>query len=85
MTEQNKNNLSENLVLFVARQFKRAPETVSLETSFRDDLYADSLDLVEFVYDFSQEFDVDVPDEAAQKIETVGDALKQLEENAIAA
>jgi acyl carrier protein len=79
MTEQNKKILAEKLLKFVARQFKRAPETVSLQTNFRDDLDADSLDLVEFAFDLEQEFDVEVPDEAANNIATVGDALEQLE------
>ena len=46
--------------------------------SFMEDLCADSLDTVELVMAFEKEFDVDIPDEDAEKIRTVGDALKYL-------
>jgi acyl carrier protein len=48
--------------------------------SFMEDLGADSLDTVELVMAFEKEFDVDIPDEDAEKIRTVGDALKYLDE-----
>ncbi|HOJ31725.1 MAG TPA: acyl carrier protein [bacterium] len=48
--------------------------------SFVDDLGADSLDTVELVMDFEEKFGVEIPDEDAEKIRTVGDAIKYLEE-----
>ena len=48
------------------------------EASFMDDLGADSLDTVELVMAFEKEFDIDIPDEEAEKLRTVGDALKYL-------
>lgn len=48
--------------------------------SFVDDLGADSLDTVELVMDFEEKFSVEIPDEDAEKIRTVGDAIKYLEE-----
>jgi acyl carrier protein len=48
--------------------------------SFMEDLGADSLDTVELVMAFEKEFDVDIPDEEAEKLRTVGDALKYLHE-----
>ena len=48
--------------------------------SFMDDLGADSLDTVELVMAFEKEFDIDIPDEDAEKMRTVGDALKYLHE-----
>jgi acyl carrier protein len=48
--------------------------------SFMEDLGADSLDTVELVMAFEKEFDIDIPDEEAEKLRTVGDALKYLEE-----
>ncbi len=48
------------------------------DASFMEDLGADSLDTVELVMAFEKEFDVDIPDEDAEKIRTVGDALKYL-------
>lgn len=50
------------------------------EASFMDDLGADSLDTVELVMAFEKEFDIDIPDEEAEKLRTVGDALKYLHE-----
>jgi acyl carrier protein len=49
--------------------------------SFIDDLGADSLDTVELVMAFEEEFSVDIPDDAAEKIQTVGDAVKFISEN----
>lgn len=54
---------------------------VSLEASFIDDLGADSLDIVELVMAFEEEFDIEIPDDAAETIQTVGDAVKFIEEN----
>lgn len=50
--------------------------------SFIDDLGADSLDTVELVMAFEEEFSVEIPDDAAEKIQTVGDAIKFIEGNA---
>ncbi len=48
------------------------------DASFMEDLGADSLDTVELVMAFEKEFDIDIPDEEAEKLRTVGDALKYL-------
>ena len=56
-------------------------EKVTEEASFIDDLGADSLDIVELVMAFEEEFGVEIPDDAAEKINTVGDANKYIEEN----
>ena len=50
------------------------------DAGFMDDLGADSLDTVELVMAFEKEFDIDIPDEEAEKLRTVGDALKYLHE-----
>jgi acyl carrier protein len=55
-------------------------EKLSAEASFMEDLGADSLDTVELVMAFEKEFDIDIPDEEAEKLRTVGDALKYLHE-----
>lgn len=52
---------------------------VTPEASFIDDLGADSLDIVELVMAFEQEFDLEIPDEDAEKIATVEDAIKYIE------
>ena len=55
-------------------------EKVVMEAKFRDDLEADSLDLVELIMAFEEEFGVEIPDEKAEKIRTVADAVKLLDE-----
>jgi acyl carrier protein len=60
-------------------------DKVSDTASFIDDLGADSLDTVELVMAFEEEFGCEIPDDAAEKIQTVGDAVKFLEKNASAA
>jgi acyl carrier protein len=57
-------------------------EKVTSNASFIDDLGADSLDTVELVMAFEEEFGVEIPDDAAETILTVGDAVKFLEEHA---
>ena len=56
-------------------------EKVTDEASFVEDLGADSLDTVELVKAFEQEFRIDIPDEDAEQMRTVGDAIKYLNEN----
>ncbi len=56
------------------------PSKVTREASFVEDLGADSLDTVELVMAFEEEFGIEIPDEDAEKMETVGDAIKYLEE-----
>ena len=51
---------------------------ISIESSFIDDLGADSLDIVELIMAFEEEFDIEIPDEDAEKIKTVGDAVNYL-------
>ncbi|NIR42973.1 MAG: acyl carrier protein [Gemmatimonadetes bacterium] len=56
------------------------PSKVTPEASFVEDLGADSLDTVELVMAFEEEFGIEIPDEDAEKMETVGDAIKYLTE-----
>ena len=55
---------------------------VTSTASFTNDLGADSLDTVELIMEFEKEFGLSIPDEAAEKIGTVGDAISYIEENA---
>ena len=57
-------------------------EKVTAEASFVEDLGADSLDTVELVMAFEEEFGIDIPDEDAEQMRTVGDAVKYLTKNA---
>jgi acyl carrier protein len=56
------------------------PAKVTPEASFVEDLGADSLDTVELVMAFEEEFGIEIPDEDAEKMETVGDAVRYLKE-----
>lgn len=56
-------------------------EKVTDEASFVEDLGADSLDIVELVMAFEEAFDIEIPDEDAEKLQTVGDAMRYLKEN----
>lgn len=58
-----------------------AEDKVVEGANFIDDLGADSLDTVELVMAFEEEFDIEIPDDAAEKIATVGDVVKFIEEN----
>ena len=55
-------------------------EQITMEASFIDDLGADSLDTVELVMAFEEEFGVEVPDEDAEKLQKVGDVVKYIED-----
>ncbi|PCJ24702.1 MAG: acyl carrier protein [Flavobacteriales bacterium] len=55
---------------------------VTMEASFTNDLGADSLDTVELIMEFEKEFNIAIPDDQAEKIATVGDAVKYITDNA---
>ncbi|MBO2520273.1 MAG: acyl carrier protein [Firmicutes bacterium] len=64
----------------VVEQLGVDAEEVTEDASFVDDLGADSLDIVELVMAFEEEFDLEIPDEDAEKIRTVGDAARYIKE-----
>ena len=74
-------SLEERLKEILIKQFGEGEKTVTLETSFVNDLGADSLDVVELVMELEDEFDVSIPDEDAEKMQTVGDAVKYINEH----
>jgi acyl carrier protein len=63
----------------VVEQLGVEADKVKAEASFIDDLGADSLDIVELVMAMEEEFDMEIPDEAAEKLRTVGDVVKYLQ------
>jgi len=65
----------------VSEQLGVDKDKVSSETSFVNDLGADSLDTVELVMELEEEFDINIPDDAAEKIQTVGQAVEYIESN----
>ncbi|MDP7028921.1 MAG: acyl carrier protein [Phycisphaerales bacterium] len=66
------------VVEIVAEQMGVDKGEVSRETSFANDLNADSLDTVELVMEFEDEFDTSIPDDQAEKIQTVGQAIEYI-------
>ena len=74
-------SIEERLIEIIIKQFVEGNKPVTLESSFVNDLGADSLDVVELVMELEDEFDVSIPDEDAEKIQTVGDAVKYINEH----
>ena len=75
-------SVQERVIDIVASQLGVSKEQITAETSFINDLGADSLDTVELVMAFEEEFSVEVPDEDAEKLQSVGDVIKYIEEKA---
>jgi acyl carrier protein len=75
-------DISERVTKIVVEHLGVEADKVQPNASFIDDLGADSLDTVELVMAFEEEFNCEIPDDAAETIQTVGDAVKFLEENA---
>jgi acyl carrier protein len=72
--------LTEKVMDIVCKQLNVSKDKLTPETSFVNDLSADSLDLVELVMELEDQFGVSIPDEDAEKIQTIGDAIKYVEE-----
>jgi acyl carrier protein len=68
------------VIEIVANQMGADKATISRSTSFVDDLNADSLDTVELVMEFEDEFETSIPDEQAEKIKTVGQAIEYIKQ-----
>ena len=68
--------LFQNIKQMIVNQLGVDESIITMESSFVDDLNADSLDMVELVMAMEQEFDISVPDEVAEKVGTVGDAVE---------
>ncbi len=73
--------LFDNVKEVVIEQLNVAADEVKEESKFIEDLGADSLDVVELVMALEEEFDIEIPDEKAESILTVGDAIKFIEEH----
>ena len=75
-------DIEEKVINIVAEQLGVDKSEINKETSFVNDLNADSLDTVELVMEFEDEFDMSIPDENAEKIQTVGQAIDYIEQHA---
>lgn len=73
-------SVEERVIEIICEQLAVNKEQVTRETSFIEDIGADSLDLVELIMELEQEFDIQIPDEEADKIKTVGEAIDHIEE-----
>ena len=73
-------NLEDRVTDIIVEHLNCSRDEVVPEASFVDDLGADSLDIVELVMGMEEEFDVEIPDEDAEKIQTLGDAIAYLKE-----
>ncbi|MEQ8173124.1 MAG: acyl carrier protein [Candidatus Eremiobacterota bacterium] len=73
--------ISEKVKAIIVEQLGVDEEEVTLKASFTDDLGADSLDNVELVMALEEEFDIEIPDEEAEKITNVQEAIKYIEEH----
>ena len=73
-------DVREKVKQVIIDQLSVNPEELADDASFIEDLGADSLDIVELVMEFEEQFGVDIPDEEAEKISTVGEAIKYIEE-----
>ena len=71
-------SLMHRVAEIIVEQLGVSPEEISPEASFMADLGADSLDIVELVMAMEEEFDVEIPDDDAEKIQTIGDAISYL-------
>ncbi|MCD5405491.1 MAG: acyl carrier protein [Desulfotomaculum sp.] len=69
-------DIFERMQRIIVEQLDIEKDQVTLNSSFVDDLGADSLDIVELVMAMEEEFDMQIPDEEAERIRTVGDAVK---------
>ena len=74
-------SIEEKVQKIVCEQLGVSTEEVKLEASFIDDLGADSLDTVELVMAFEEEFDIEIPDEEAESIQTVKNAVDYINSN----
>lgn len=73
------NNTFEKVRAIVVEQLGVDEADVQIDSTFIDDLGADSLDIVELIMAFEEEFEIEIPDDAAEKIKTVRDAVDYIE------
>ncbi len=71
-------DLADKVKEIIAKELGVEREKLTDDASFMEDLGADSLDTVELVMEFEKEFNIDIPDEDAEKLRTVGDAMSYL-------
>lgn len=71
----------EKICELLGEKFDVDPSTMTMETSIKEDLKADSLDIVELMMDLEEDFGITIEDEEAAKMATIGDIVKYIEDN----
>ncbi len=74
-------SVEERVIEIVCEQMDVPKDQVTRDTHFTNDLHADSLDTVELVLEFEEEFDITIPDDESEKIQTVGQAIDYIEQH----
>ena len=74
-------DIEQKVIEIVSSQMSRDVKEIKTETHFINDLGADSLDTVELVMELEEEFEINIPDDAAEKIQTVGQAVEFIEKH----
>ena len=77
----NTQEIEAKVIEIVSKQLGVAKDKIARASSFVNDLGADSLDTVELVMEIEDAFDLSIPDDAAEKIQSVGDAIKYIEDS----
>jgi acyl carrier protein len=81
MMEGGEEMIFEKVKEIIVEQLGVEEDEIALESSFIDDLGADSLDIVELIMAFEEEFELEIPDEEAEKIQTVSDVVEYIKSN----
>ena len=76
-----RSEIAQKIIEIVAEKLDKPKDEIGEDKSFQVDLGADSLDLVELIMDMEDEFDMSIPEEEAQKIQTIGDAINYVMDN----
>ncbi|NLY09925.1 MAG: acyl carrier protein [Tissierellia bacterium] len=71
--------MEQRVIEIIAEQFQMDPKELSLSMTFKEDLDADSIELVELIMTLEEEFNIEVEDDQLEKIKTIGDVVEQLE------
>ena len=77
----NSEEIFEKVKKIIVEQLGAAESSITLESSFIDDLGADSLDIVELIMALEEEFDIEIPDSDAEKVATVGDVVDYIKDH----
>ncbi|HLC77671.1 MAG TPA: acyl carrier protein [Candidatus Nanoarchaeia archaeon] len=81
LDEKIKKEIEENVIAMVSEALDVKKENITRSSNFKDDLSADSLDTVELIMEFEKKYEIVIPDEEAQKIYTVGNAIDYITAN----